>query len=61
MANIEIRLPSDFSLTGESKDDLLTTVKRVEFLDGKVLLYVDEVRGLKASEGTSKCFFVIDL
>ncbi|XP_064607619.1 CD109 antigen-like [Liolophura sinensis] len=43
MANIEIRLPSDFTLTGESKDELLTTAKRVDFLDGKVLLYLDEI------------------
>lgn len=44
MANIEIRLPSDFSLTQEGKDQLLSVAKRVDVLDGKVLMYLDEVR-----------------
>ncbi|XP_064610067.1 CD109 antigen-like [Liolophura sinensis] len=43
MANIEIRLPSDFSLTQEGKDQLLSVAKRVDVLDGKVLMYLDEI------------------
>ncbi|XP_064608554.1 CD109 antigen-like [Liolophura sinensis] len=43
MANIEIRLPSDFSLTQQGKDQLLSVAKRVDVLDGKVLMYLDEI------------------